>query len=1013
MLNTEVFLNFLLSVRQITRAETVSLLINNNERFQSEVLLLHEGHNEPLLEFSTKKNALISTKKLVESLNNDESSKFVPIRLWKSVNQKGYLLNINLAVYFQGLAETKNLPEQIDRRANGLSTLSFSPLGELWVGLNFAESPVPKFIEVIMAESDLRQIAPPETTADWFVQLLCQGGGMVWQAFKFANLFKDPISRLPGRIEFQVCLKTIMFEKTHEKATVGLILINPDEFSAINQRLGRDKGDLALAEIADRLLSVLRRNDLVFRYGGAMFALILPSINKQKINVLIEKIRIGLSGSYLDNSAQLTFSVGATIHQSKSGKEIRTKVIKLIKQADQALNVAKLSGGSKSVIWDKAKIDSSILSMDRLGNIFTSESEKDYRNMLLLWDTIAVISTGSDAKNIAVEFVERVKLTLRPFRIGLFEERQDSTLEPLATSYGQESGQIIQGSEWQISKSQKKLLEAVKQGKRTERIKFSASNTAARQQNTVFVAYGFPLLVRDQLNGYLYIDGPETVFSLDSSDLAFLNTLTHQLALALDRASLELRLKKEKEKESRLLKQEVRELRQAIHSTKLIYYSSQMQSLLETLSSVAPTDVTILITGESGTGKEMLAREVHEQSLRKDKPIITVDCGAIAVSLIETELFGHVKGAYTGAQSASLGRILQAEGGTLFLDEIGELPLDVQAKLLRFVQEKEITPVGGGQTKKVDVRIVAATNRNLAEEVAAGRFRGDLYYRLQVITLLSPPLRDRVDDIIPLARHFLEKFSNQYQKGMLYFKDEAEKALLIYQWPGNIRELQNTIMRAVVISKTDSIDLALLNLKIFDLSKPVNTFQTQVQPTEVDLIQSSTSVGGDIIMENQATEQSNNEQEVNIDMWEQLRNSLIAKIQSILQADKVVSVPLGRWLSEDLMLEVEGFENNVIRRASKRLGLPETTLRRQVEKLNQAKLAGVLSRTADWKTIQPFLAKFVSSLDQNAPQNIIEQVRLILLKEIIRLVPNDKTLGSALMGVTLPTYQRWLEKIPD
>jgi transcriptional regulator with GAF, ATPase, and Fis domain len=380
---------------------------------------------------------------------------------------------------------------------------------------------------------------------------------------------------------------------------------------------------------------------------------------------------------------------------------------------------------------------------------------------------------------------------------------------------------------------------------------------------------------------------------------------------------------------------------------------------------------------------------------------------------MEAELFGHVKGAFTGAQGASSGRILQAEGGTLFLDEIGELPLDVQAKLLRFVQEKEINPVGGGQTRKVDVRIVAATNRDLALEVAEGRFRGDLYYRLQVITLLAPPLRERTDDIIPLARYFLEKFANQYQKGMLHLSDEVENALLAYQWPGNIRELQNTIMRAAVISKNDRIDLDVLNLKPIAFSRTVDISQRQIQPTEPDLMQMPVPVGGVNFIEQQLVAQPHVEVQKSIDIWEQLRNSLISKIQTILKSDKVIAVPLGRWLAEDLMLEADRFENNVVRRASKRLGLSETTLRRQVEKLKQAELAGVLSRTAEWQSIQPILKTLIKSLDEIASQNIIEQVRTILLQEIIKSVPKDKSLGSALMGVTIPTYQRWIEKIQD
>ena len=231
-----------------------------------------------------------------------------------------------------------------------------------------------------------------------------------------------------------------------------------------------------------------------------------------------------------------------------------------------------------------------------------------------------------------------------------------------------------------------------------------------------------------------------------------------------------------------------------------------MDGLLETARAAAPTDVTVLINGESGTGKELLARTVHELSNRKGKPFVTVDCGAIASNLIEAELFGHSKGAYTGADRASQGRIVQADGGTLFLDEIGEVPLDVQAKLLRFVQEKEIHPVGAATSRKVDVRIIAATNRDLASEAGAGRFREDLYYRLNVVTLTAPPLRERPEDILPLAGHFLEKFALQYEKGPRRFSRSAERLLQSYSWPGNVRELQNGILRAVVLSTDEVID---------------------------------------------------------------------------------------------------------------------------------------------------------------------------------------------------------------
>ena len=989
MLSTEVFLNFLLSIKQITRAETVSLVLSDDNAQQSDVMLLHEG-SMPLPEFVTAEDAL----GYFDNQPNNEP----PISFLKSSDGKGLLIWINSAHCRQHFAKNKKLPHK-DRRDLKTNSSQVKNDGMVLLGLNFGSSALPEFIETLITHSSHQKIGFPETSADWFVQTLCQGGVMVWQTFQFFNLFKDPTSCLPGRMAFQVYLKKMIVEASHSEVDVGLIFINPDEFVTINQRLGWSQGDLTLTEIAERLQSFLRENDLVFRYGGAIFALILPATTIKEVNVVTEKIRNGLAGNYSNITTKLTFSIGAAIHQSNEKDDLRDGVDNLVKQADQALNVARLSGGGKSVIWDKDNEDYSVLNLDKVGNIVTSESEKDYRNMLLLWDTIAVISNAYDAQKIAVEFVDRVKQTLKPFRIGLFEQKNDSSMHALVTSYGQK----MEEPEWHLSNTQKKLLESVQQGKRTERIRFTDKLSVTKQEMG-FVAYGFPLLVRDQSIGYLYIDGSENSFVMGSSDLVFLNALTCQLAIALDRAALEFSAKEEKERESLLLKQEVRELRKVIHSAKLIYRSTQMQSLLETLSSVAPTDVTILVNGESGTGKEMLARAIHEQSPRKNKPLITVDCGAIAISLMESELFGHVKGAFTGAQGTSPGRILEAEGGTLFLDEIGELPLDVQAKLLRFVQEKEVTPVGGGKTRTVDVRIVAATNRDLAEEVAAGRFRGDLYYRLQVITLLAPPLRERPDDIIPLARHFLEKFAVQYEKGMLHLSAEAEQALLVYQWPGNIRELQNTIMRAAVISKKDSIDVDVLNLKESALSQPTEGSSVDSKATSKPLH------SGGVTLPTQKTVEVV-EAKTDTDIWEQLRNALIEKLQLVLQADNVVAIPLGRWLTEDLVLEADRFDRGVVRRASLRLGIPETTFRRQIVKLKQAEQAGVLSRTPDWVNIKPFMVGLVSSAEENASQNMLEQVRTMLLQEIIIQIPNNKTLGAALMGVTLPTYQRWLDKV--
>jgi DNA-binding NtrC family response regulator len=224
-----------------------------------------------------------------------------------------------------------------------------------------------------------------------------------------------------------------------------------------------------------------------------------------------------------------------------------------------------------------------------------------------------------------------------------------------------------------------------------------------------------------------------------------------------------------------------------------------MQRLVKSIVQVAASRATVLIHGESGTGKELIAAAIHQNSSRKDKPFVRLNCAALAESLLESELFGHEKGSFTGAVGRREGRFKQADGGTLFLDEISEIPLPLQVKLLRFLQEKQFERVGGNETLSVDVRIVAATNRDLQERVRAGSFREDLYYRLNVVQIDVPPLRVRKSDIPTLAHHFLRRFGAENGREIRGFSDEALKSLLCYPWPGNVRELENAIERAVVM----------------------------------------------------------------------------------------------------------------------------------------------------------------------------------------------------------------------
>jgi len=272
------------------------------------------------------------------------------------------------------------------------------------------------------------------------------------------------------------------------------------------------------------------------------------------------------------------------------------------------------------------------------------------------------------------------------------------------------------------------------------------------------------------------------------------------------------------------LKEENRLLRESLGNhfdrRNLIGRSQAMVRLLETVAQVSPTEATVLITGESGTGKEMIAGAIHFNSPRKEAPFVKINCAALTDTLLESELFGHEKGAFTGAYKRKEGRFLHAHTGTLFLDEVSEMSSAMQVKVLRVLQEREFIRVGGDQVIHVDVRVIAATNKDLLREIEIGRFREDLYYRLNVVTLVLPPLRQRREDTPLLAQHFLRVFSEKNHKKIKGFTPQAMDRLLRYEWPGNVRELMNAVERGVVLARTEYLDTADLPLLAQDAVSP-------------------------------------------------------------------------------------------------------------------------------------------------------------------------------------------------
>jgi two-component system response regulator HydG len=260
--------------------------------------------------------------------------------------------------------------------------------------------------------------------------------------------------------------------------------------------------------------------------------------------------------------------------------------------------------------------------------------------------------------------------------------------------------------------------------------------------------------------------------------------------------------------------------------------SAAMADVMDLVARVSSADATVLITGESGTGKEVVARVIHRRSRRRGGPFIAVNCAAVPETLLESELFGHARGAFTDAKAPHVGLFSRAEGGTLLLDEIGDMPLSLQPKLLRVLEDRTVRPVGGREEQRVDVRLLASTNRDLESAIEEGRFREDLYYRINVVQIALPPLRARAADILPLAQHFVEVVARREEKPMVGISRGAAERLLAYPWPGNVRELRNSVERAVTLARHDQIAVDDLPEKVRD-HKPSHVVVSSDDPSEL------------------------------------------------------------------------------------------------------------------------------------------------------------------------------------
>jgi len=332
-----------------------------------------------------------------------------------------------------------------------------------------------------------------------------------------------------------------------------------------------------------------------------------------------------------------------------------------------------------------------------------------------------------------------------------------------------------------------------------------------------------PIVARGNMLGIIYLGNNNVINLFTPEKMQLLEIFASQAALIIQNALIV--------NELQLDRKELQEKIEQIRFGRMIGSSDAMREVFLKISKIAGVDVPVLILGDTGTGKELVAREIHEKSMRKDGPFIAINCGAIPGDLLESELFGHKRGAFTGAIANRIGKFKAADGGTLFLDEIGDMPMELQVKILRALEEHRIVPVGETTPVDVNIRVVAATNRPLEKAIAEGRFREDLYYRLNVIGLQLPPLCERGDDVILVARYFLNRYSDEYERRIKGFSAGAIEAIRNYRWPGNVRELENRIKKAVILVENGLIEASDLELPMADntVVKPLNLAREEFQ----------------------------------------------------------------------------------------------------------------------------------------------------------------------------------------
>ncbi len=645
----------------------------------------------------------------------------------------------------------------------------------------------------------------------------------------------DKSTGYANRRELENILGVEMTLAQHQNTPLGLIMVGIDDPRARDHELTRIRSDRVVERCARVIRSVLRDNDTCVRYGNQEFSIILPNADVSGVGTVAEKVRRAVADYPGFGRAKMTISAGGSVFPYHArGRD------ELVRKADQSLYLAKSEGGDRCVTWSRS-IPNYAMRADRLMGIVTGEESRDYRNVMTLLDMIVAVNLITDRRKLLQRITDMmIELADSERGIVLLSEgetegvraviAQDARMneiEPtafaqLAVDRSFESGEVIcfvggdggDGVRLDAAVSGGGVLSG-EDGLSDEQLEEALRALGVKSMICL------PLPVQDRIVGVLYLDSKQVSPTFSESDLIFVRALARQIGTAIEASRLyESTMQRgvEVEEFAKRLTQKVEaqaseltNLEKSLSELKLKYdygnivgKSRPMREIFQLLDKITESNVPVLIQGETGTGKELIARALHYNGPRKTKAFVTVNCSAITETLLESELFGHVKGAFTGADQDKKGLFEQADGGTIFLDEIQDMSRGMQRELLRVIQESEIRRVGGKEIIKVDTRVISAVNRDLKELLAKGEFRQDLYFRLNVVAIELPPLRRRKEDIPLLVQHYLRDLGKREGRHVKIEKAALRK-LLRHDWPGNVRELENCLEKTVLMLEGSTI----------------------------------------------------------------------------------------------------------------------------------------------------------------------------------------------------------------